>query len=266
MKDRQQAFRGGFVQFDVKLGETDANLAAVTAYIEELAQQGVSLAVLPEMWTCGFDNDNLPAHARRTPEILVQLGRLAVRHRMIIAGSMPESDGDRVFNTLYLIDADGSPAGAYRKVHLFSVTGENRYFAAGDRNVVCDTSLGRIGLMTCYDLRFPELCRALTLRGAGLILVPAQWPDTRIDRWDVLARARAIENQVYLIGCNRCGTENNTVFSGHSLIADPSGEVLQWLENGESGIRYADIRPDRIRKIREYMPSLKERMPEAYAV
>jgi predicted amidohydrolase len=216
------------------------------------------------MWSCGFDNANLARHAAGTPKILERICGLSARFNMVIAGSMPEADAGRIYNTLHLVDAGGRIAGTYRKVHLFSVTDEHRYFTPGDRCVVCDTTLGPVGLMICYDLRFPELCRALVLKGAKIVVMPAQWPDVRIDRWDILAQARAIENQIYVIGANRCGMENQTVFSGHSIIVDPAGTVLAWAPDGVAQTGVAVVDPAHLERIREKMPSLRERMPQAY--
>jgi len=259
-----QKFKAGFIQFDVKLGMTDENLRIAMNYLDELEEQEVKLAVLPEMWSCGFDNANLASHAQKTPEILDILSDAASKKNMVIAGSMPEISGGSIYNTLYVTDIDGSIAGAYRKVHLFSLTSEDKYFTAGNKSVICQTSLGLLGLMICYDLRFPELSRTLTLKGAHVIIVPAQWPKLRISRWDILAQARSIENQVYIIGANRCGKENSTQFNGHSIIVDPAGEVLQWADNGNACACWAEIDMDMIKKVRTHMPSLKERMPEAY--
>lgn len=257
------SYKAAAAQFDVKRGDTDANLFTLREMTAEAKDRAVKLLVLPEMWSCGFDNENLAEHARKTPEILAEVQKLAKRYDMLIAGSVPESEEGKIYNTLYAADRDGSIAGSYRKIHLFSLTGEEKFFTAGDRPVICKTSLGMLGLMICYDLRFPELCRALTLKGAPLVIVSAQWPRIRISRWDILARARAIENQIYIIACNRCGKENSTVFGGHSLIADPSGEILAKAK-AENCICCGEILPERLAEIRSAMPSLEERMPHAY--
>ena len=259
-------FKAGFIQFDVKLGMPEDNLDTVMSYLDVLEGQGVKLAVLPEMWSCGFDNTNLDFHAHKTPEILDIISDAASKRNMVIAGSMPEISGDSIYNTLYVTDIDGSIAGAYRKIHLFSLTSEHKYFKPGSKSVICQTSLGPLGLMICYDLRFPELSRALTLKGAKVIIIPAQWPKLRISRWDILAQARAIENQIYIIGSNRCGKENSTQFNGHSIIVDPTGEVLEWADNGNSCASWAEIDMDKLEQVRTHMPSLKERMPETYNV
>lgn len=257
-------FLAGFAQFDVRLGETDANLNEAVRRLRELAEAGVRLAVLPEMWSCGFDNTRLAGHARRTPELLEAISRLAAETGMMIIGSMPEDASGEIFNTQYLLDADGTLQGAYRKIHLFTRTGEERFYAEGDRGVICDTALGRVGLMICYDLRFPELARLLAVNGAELIVVSAQWPVVRIDRWDILLRARAIENQVYLIGCNRWGMENNTRFSGHSAVIHPSGETLATADPDGPCIGYSLIDGGELAAVRRRMPCMAERRPNAY--
>jgi len=253
------------VQWDVKLGNAEANLACVREMLGIAKANRADLAVLPEMWSCGFDNAHLADHARRTPDILAEILKLARQYNMIVAGSMPESQGKNIYNTMYVADRNGTLAGSYRKVHLFSVTGEEKYFASGRSHAICRTSLGDLGLMICYDLRFPELCRTLVLKGATAVIISAQWPRVRIHRWDILAQARAVENQIYLIASNRCGKENNTIFGGHSIIVAPSGEVLAMAEE-ETCLQYAEIDPERIIEARKIMPSLKERMPEAYEI
>lgn len=257
--------KAAYVQLDIRLGDMPANLDAAKKNLERLGGEGVKLAVLPEMWSCGFDNRNLAEHARRTPEFLDALSLIAGRYGMLIAGSLPEAAEEGIYNTLYLVDADGSVAGTYRKVHLFTGTGEERYFLAGDRSVVCDTSIGPIGLMICYDLRFPEICRVLALKGAQIVVIPAQWPKIRVSRWDILAQARATENQLYVVGANRCGRDYDYQYGGHSIIVDPSGEVLVWAGD-EPATGVAEISFERLEKVREYMPSLRERVPTAYEI
>ena len=148
-------------------------------------------------------------------------------------------------------------------MHLFTGTGEERYFLPGDRSVVCDPAIGPVGLMICYDLRFPEICRTLALKGARIVVMPAQWPRIRISRWDILAQARATENQLYVVGTNRCGRDYDYRYGGHSIIVDPSGEVLAWAGD-EPGTGVAEISFEQLEKVRECMPSLRERVPAAY--
>lgn len=260
----EKSFKAGFVQFDVKLGDVASNISEAMNGLRRLGESGVDLAVLPEMWSCGFDNQKLSDHARETPAVIDMLSRVASAHHMVISGSLPEAEDNDIFNTLYLVDGSGSLAGFYRKVHLFSLTGEDKFYRAGNRAVVCRTSVGPVGLMTCYDLRFPELCRALALKGAIVVVVPAQWPLVRIDHWDVLLRARAIENQIFVVAANRCGKDNGLVFGGHSQIVTPMGNVLARAEN-DASVMKAQIDLQELSDFRKKIPCLAERVSDAYA-
>ncbi len=197
--------RAAIIQFDIRGGEVERNLGIAKRRISTLAKQDVRLVLLPEMWSTGFANERLKGLSETTPRVIEDLSGVAKKLRLMIIGSLSEKRKDGVYNTAYVVDRDGSIAGMYRKVHLFSLTGEDRRFEPGRKAVVSKTSLGSIGLMICYDLRFPELCRSLALDGATIVVVMAQWPAERVVHWDVLLRARAIENQLFVLGANRCG-------------------------------------------------------------
>jgi omega-amidase len=213
------------IQFNIRLGDIDANLKYVRDILPRLADRGCQLAVLPEMWSCGFAYRELNELAKRTPEVVEEMGRLSRTYGMVLVGSVPEPDGDRVCNTAYLLD-QGRLAGAYRKIHLFSLMNEDRSFTGGDSWLVADTSAGRIGVFICYDLRFPELARRLAVEGAEILVVPGEWPKPREEHWRTLLRARAIENQLFVVAANCCGVIGKHDFFGSSLIIDPKGELL----------------------------------------
>lgn len=222
--------RGGFLQFDVQLGDNVANLAAVRRGLATLNPAGPALIVLPELWGAGFDYPNLPAHCGRTPELLAALQVEAARYGIHLAGSLPEAGEDRdgcrrVFNTLYIVGSAGV-AGKIRKQQLFAPMGEDGPFAAGDNPSPVTTALGLVAGQVCFDLRFPELTRLQAARGAQLMVVSGQWPAARREHWRLLLQARAIENQLFVVGCNRCGETEATKFGGHSMIIAPDGTVL----------------------------------------
>ena len=148
------------IQFNVKQGDVDANLTYVREAISRVAGEGANLVVLPEMWSSGFAYKNLNELALRTKGIVDELLELSSRYKLVVVGSMPEPNGDKVFNTVYVVD-NGVLAGVYRKIHLFSLLGEDRAFSGGDSCLLADTSIGRVGVIICYDLRFPELSRRL---------------------------------------------------------------------------------------------------------
>lgn len=250
------------IQFNVKQGDVDANLAYVREALPRAAGQGANLAVLPEMWSSGFAYKNLNELALRTAGIVDELLTLSRELKLVIVGSMPEPNGDKVFNTVYVVD-NGKLAGIYRKIHLFSLLGEDRAFSGGDSWLLADTSIGKIGVIICYDLRFPELSRRLAVEGAQIICVPAQWPKPRQEHWRTLLRARAIENQLFVIGCNACGTIGKLDFFGMSMIIDPKGEPLG--EAGESEVDIiAPLDMQGMTDWRAQIPCFNDRKPECY--
>jgi omega-amidase len=250
------------IQFNVKQGDVDANLDYVRTALRRVAAQGANLAVLPEMWSSGFAYRNLNELAGRTAGIVEELLELSRDLKLVIVGSMPEPHGEKVFNTVFVAD-NGRLAGVYRKLHLFSLLGEDRAFDSGDRWLLADTSVGKVGVIICYDLRFPELSRRLALEGAAVICVPAQWPKPRQEHWRTLLRARAIENQLFVVACNACGPIGKLDFFGMSLIIDPKGELLAEAGEAECEIS-APLDLQLMADWRAQIPCFNDRRPELY--
>jgi predicted amidohydrolase len=240
----------------------DTNLAYVRSALTRVAKQGANLAVLPEMWSSGFAYKILNELAGRTSGIVEELLELSRELKLVIVGSMPEPHGTKVFNTVYVVD-NGTLVGTYRKLHLFSLLGEDKAFDSGDNWLLADTSIGKVGVIICYDLRFPELSRRLALEGAAVICVPAQWPKPRQEHWRTLLRARAIENQLFVVSCNACGLIGKLDFFGMSMIIDPKGEVLA--ESGEAeGEIYAQLDMQTMADWRAQIPCFNDRRPDQY--
>lgn len=250
------------VQFNVKPGNVDANLIHMRDALARAADRGAHLVVLPEMWSSGFSGRNLIALAMRTAAIVDELLELSRTLGLVIVGSMPEPNNDRVFNTIHLID-NGRLAGVYRKIHLFSLLGEDRVFSAGDGLLLAETSVGKIGVIICYDLRFPELSRRLAIEGAQVLCIPAQWPNPRSEHWRTLLLARAIENQLFVVAANTCGMVGKLDFFGMSMIIGPRGEVL-----AEAGAEETEISATlNLRDMvdwRAQIPCIRDRRPEMY--
>ncbi len=250
------------IQFNVKQGDVDANLAYVREALFRAAGKGANLAVLPEMWSSGFDYRNLNELALRTEGIVDELLELARKLKLVIVGSMPEPNGEKVFNTIYLVD-NGKLAGVYRKMHLFSLLGEDRAFSGGDSWLLAETTIGKVGVIICYDLRFPELSRRLAVEGAQIICVPAQWPKPRQEHWRTLLRARAIENQLFVVSCNACGQIGKLDFFGMSMVINPKGEVMA--EAGEDQCEIsAGLDMQELADWRAQIPCFNDRKPECY--
>jgi predicted amidohydrolase len=190
---------------------------------------------------------------------------LARQFRLHLAGSLLERHAGGVSNTAVLYAPDGALLGAYRKVHLFRLMQEPRYLVAGEHATLCPTPWGPVGLAICYDLRFPELFRTMAVAGAVLFLVPAQWPVRRVEAWLLLARARAVENELIVAACNRVGSDGQVTFPGRSLVVDPWGHVLVEGDDRERLlIAQADLRE--VHKARRYLTVYEDRRPEAYRV
>ncbi len=260
----EKKFKAGAVQFDVKNGDVPGNLSTALEYLGHLADQGASLGVCPEFFLTGFDNENMAQLMPAVEEGLQQLSRFARKRSMAVAGSLPEQKDGQIFNTLYFIDRDGEIKARYRKLHLFPLTGEDQYYARGDEMVTADTSLGCIGIMICYDLRFPELARHLYLDGATLFVVSAQWPLARVAHWQALIRARSIENQCWFVCSDRTGIDPDGLeFPGSSMIVDPDGNVLAQGDDA-SGVIIADIDMDLVNQVRATIPVGRDRRNDIY--
>jgi predicted amidohydrolase len=250
------------IQFNVKPGDVDANLAYVRAALKRVSDQGANLVVLPEMWSTGFAYRNLNDLAGRTAGIVQELLELSRTLKLVIIGSMPEPHGAKVFNTVYVAD-NGILAGVYRKMHLFSLLGEDKAFDGGDSWLLADTSIGKLGVIICYDLRFPELPRRLALEGARVLCVPVQWPKPREEHWRTLLRARAMENQFFVVSANACGLVGKLEFPGMSVIIDAKGELLAAAEDKECEI-IAALDMQTMDDWRAQIPCFNDRRPELY--
>jgi len=216
---------GSAVQFNISLGDINANLDKATGALQRVADRGAQLAVLPEMWSCGYDYRNLADLAKQTPRVLETIQEKCRTLDLVSIGSLPELEHGTIYNTAYLIDR-GELLGKYRKLHLFSTMSEDRFLGAGNASLVADTSVGRLGIAICYDLRFPELFRKLALAGAEIICIPAEWPKPRQEHWRTLLRARAIENQLFIVAANCCRIQGKLDFFGMSQLISPLGNIL----------------------------------------
>jgi len=218
----------------IQMGALGTRSENIDHAVELIDEADADLIVLPELFTHCRDfkaGESIPGP---TTEVFARLAR--EKGSYIVMGSMLEVDEHRrMFNTSVLIDRRGTICARYRKIHLFSYRSEEkRSLIAGTEVVVTLTELGVIGLSICYDLRFPELYRAMVKQGAEIIVCPAAWPSPRLEHWIALNRARAIENQCYFIGCNQVGTPvPTTTFVGGSMITDPWGETLVAAGNAE---------------------------------
>jgi deaminated glutathione amidase len=249
-----------------------ANERQIFGLLDVAGNSGVDLAALPEVWPCQGSAQQVRAAAEGLDGPRVhRLAELALRNRMWIhGGSVLELDGDRVFNTSVLFDRAGRLVATYRKIHLFDAdppggvpSRESFVFAPGDQVVTADTEFGRVGLTICYDVRFPELFRQLVVGGATIVFVPAAFRfETGKDHWDVLIRARAIEDQAFVVAAAQWGTwgppgRERTNY-GNSMVVDPWGRVVARATDGV-GVTVAELDLGELTRVRESLPALRHR-------
>ena len=225
--------------------------------------QGADLVILPEIWNVGFMSFDryTPEAETRTGPTLSAVREAALEIRAYVhAGSFVEKDGDRCFNSSYLISPDGEVLANYRKIHLFGYNSkETEILAPGEAVTVVETPLGNIGMATCFDLRFPELFRAMVDAGAEIFLVCSAWPYPRLEHWLMLNRVRALENQCFLVSANSTGTNRGVQFVGHSMAVDPWGVVMAGGGDKEV-ILNTEIDLAHLRAAREEFPGLASRV------
>lgn len=221
------------VQMDVKKGNPRVNWTTMQQYTQEAAQRGADLVVFPELWDAGIAYEKGKEIASNlSGGLFAQVVALARQHNVHILGSMYEKRGAGVYNTVAVVSPRNGVMGAYRKMHLFTLMGEDKYLLPGEAPLVIDLPWGRTAFGICYDLRFPELFRRYAADRADVVIVPMAWPHPRLEHYRTLLRARAIENQCYMIGVNRVGEDDDgTRYFGHSAVIDPWGDTA--LEAGE---------------------------------
>lgn len=237
-------------QMDIELGDKKANIGKALDIIEK---SDADLVLFPELFTTGLDFSNAAELAEEIDGETVNALSEACG-RKIIAGSIIETEGKWLYNTFLLID-DTGVIGKYRKIHLFQE--EKHYFAPGEKICVTHTNFGAIGLAICYDIRFPEMFRKMMHAGAEIILLCANFPKVRKAHWDTLVKARAIENQYYVIACNRVGRDLNHQYVGRSMAVDPYGSLLTVGEDKEE-VLHCSVDKKHVKEARKSFPVLDD--------
>lgn len=238
------------------------------------AEKGADIVVFPEMWVCPYIGANFEKYKEpQGGETYNFLKSLAEEFGIyLFTGSMPEEDGENIYNTCYVFDRTGCEIGKHRKVHLFDVDikegisfTESYFLSPGNKATLVDTEFGKIGLGICFDIRFSEFSMKMSREGAKIIVLPAAFNmTTGPAHWELSVRARAMDNQVYFVGA-QVARDMDCKFHawGHSLIVDPFGKIIAETDEKES-IIFSEIDLDYVDKIREELPILKSRRPELY--
>ncbi|MFI9245522.1 carbon-nitrogen family hydrolase [Streptomyces sp. NPDC053086] len=263
--------RASLIQIDVDEGEpAGSRRRRVAALVRE--QSGADLVVLPELWTTGafaYEEFGREAEPLEGPTYEAMAKAASDAGVWLHAGSIPEraaSDSGSapgegpLYNTSLVFSPSGELAAVYRKIHRFGFDkGEAVLMGAGRDLVTVRLPGTTLGVATCYDLRFPELFRGLVDAGAETLVIPAGWPERRRAHWTLLAQARAVENQAFVLACGTAGTHAGVPQAGHSIVVDPWGEVLAEAGAGEE-VLTVDIDPAKVAATREQFPALKDRV------
>lgn len=255
--------RASLIQIAVEEGESvESRRVRMASLVRD--QAGSDLVVLPELWTTGafaYERFAEEAEPLEGPTYEAMAKAASDAGVWLHAGSIPERDPDGpLYNTSLVFSPSGELAAAYRKIHRFGFDkGEAVLMAAGSELMTVRLPDTILGLATCYDLRFPELFRGLVDAGAETLVLPAGWPERRRSHWTLLAQARAVENQSFVLACGTAGTHAGVPQAGHSIVVDPWGEVLAEAGAGEE-ILTVDFDPAKVAVTREQFPALKDRV------
>ena len=251
------------------------NVRTVKTYLEKIKDENPDFVILPEMFCCPYQTENFPIYAEKEGgPVWQQLSGYAKQYGIyLIGGSMPEKDAEgNVYNTSYIFDREGKQIGKHRKVHLFDIDvkggqtfKESDTLTAGDSDTVFDTEFGKMGVMLCFDIRFPELSRMMVNDGARIVFVPAAFNmTTGPAHWELSFRTRALDNQIYMVGCAPARDVSAGYISwGHSIVTDPWGRVIDMLDE-KKGILLAELDMDYEEQVREELPLLKSRRKDMY--
>lgn len=250
------------LQYDITWEDRAANLATVRRLLAADPPAPASLLVLPEMALTGFsmDVDRVADTAARESE--QALASLAREHAAwFVGGCVTRAADGRGRNEALVISPEGAVAGRYAKMHPFSFTGEEKHYARGDEPLVVSCGPFQLAPFVCYDLRFPEVFRTAARRGATLFVVIACWLARRHIHWRPLLQARAIENQAWVVGVNRCGRDPKFAYPGGSVVFAPDGSVAAELGSDE-GVLQAKLAPEAAAAVRSDFPVLQDLRPE----
>jgi omega-amidase len=254
------------VQMDIAFGDPGKNFEYVKERIHQAAREGnADVIVLPELWSTGYDLASLDDIADVEAENSIAfLSKLAKKYHVnLVAGSVAKKSDQGLTNTMLVFDRNGKLEKEYSKAHLFRLMNEEKYLVQGNEDGLFQLENEKCAGVICYDIRFPEWIRTHMLDNTKVLFVVAEWPKQRIDHWRALLISRAIENQCFVVACNRVGSDPNNEFGGHSIIVGPWGEVIAEAENDEM-ILYGEVDVAEVDKVRKTIPIFSDRRIDLY--
>jgi predicted amidohydrolase len=246
----------GLIQYSPVWEDKEANKEKISVLLNA-KETDVDLLIFPEMTLTGFTMQSEKFAEKIEGESFSYFASLAKKFECDIITGIIELRSGKYFNAIIHIEKNGKLKNHYHKIHPFSFSSEDKHFSAGDKPVITEINGLKTGLSICYDLRFPELYRFYAKEKVHLIIIIANWPDTRIEHWCTLLKSRAIENQCYVAGVNRVGKDPKLNFLGFSCVCDPMGKEIIAVENDE-GIILAEIEKTEVEDVRSKLPFLDD--------
>lgn len=272
MSDKK--FKLAVCQIRTELSQADT-MAKAEHMVREAGANGAQVVCLPEMYNCPYSKEYFKKYAALGHESAVAAMSEWAKDCgiVLVGGSIPETDGGKIYNTCFVFDKTGAMIAKHRKVHLFDVDvpgmrfRESSTFSPGSDITVFDTEFGRMGAAICYDVRFPELFRAMAMRGAEIIILPAQFNTaTGPKHWDLALKSRAVDNEVFFVGASAAKYDGFAYESwGHSAVIDPYGDIIAQCGFDE-GIIYADIDLNRVDEVRRRLPTFLRLRQDVYTI
>ncbi len=254
-------------QMNCRPGNLEANFASIREQTRWAAEQDCDVIVFPEMADTGYEMQAIREKSSGLEEASFRaMAEIARQQHIHLIVGLGEREGERIYNSLAVFDPGGELIAKYRKVHLadYPPLNEGAVITPGDARVGVEIAGMTWGLMICYDLRFPEMSRSLALDGAEVLVYSAAWPFPRLRHWEILLRARAIENQAYVVAANHTGKEGEVIFCGASRIIDPYGVIKTAAAENRSELLIAEIQPELLQEVRERMPVFRHRREAVY--
>ena len=268
LAERVKGLKYLIYQMDVEPANPEKNRQKVKEWIEkEVPRYQPDTIVLPEMWNTGYALDSLEEGADNDgKETLALLQPLAKKYGIhIIGGSVANRRKDGIYNSSMIIRKDGELIHEYDKMHLVPMLDEHKFLQEGQAGgAIFELDGIKMGLVICYDLRFPELMRSIAIQGAEVIHVVAQWPESRRTHWRYLQHGRAIENECYIISANSSGSYDDTQFAGESLVIEPNGDLAAEGSPKKEETIVATIDLEKVKEMRERIPVFSDRVPNLY--
>ncbi len=249
-------------------GDVPQNTRTMVRNIRAAADRGCAVVVLPEMSDTGYHMPTIVATAATWDGgAYAAVAGAAAEHKITVVAGLSERVGGDIYNTVAVLGPGGKLVAKYRKTHLITAEPvcEQNFLRAGDCLTLCSVGGFTVGLLTCYDIRFPEVARRLAVAGAELLIVPAAFPQARIRHWEVLATARAIENQVYVAAVNRVGEDAGLTFGGTSRLFDPAGTPLASGTEDDEVLLVGEVSKERLAEVRDKLKVYRDRREDVYA-